>query len=262
MKTSNIIGSACLSVLLAAGMVWSAQAAPVTAPADLEAGLAALDRGDHPAALRLLGSVAMGADPRAAAALADIHERGRGVPRDHVEGLRWRRIAAERGDPESAYRIGQRYASGDGVDRDDATAKRWFRVAAERGHGPAQLALTRLLGAAGASDADAREADLWHTRAAAAGAVAPPPVAPVTNAAPAGPTLSDLREVRRLRLQASAGTRLHAPAAALSPAVVVRDPVSGMLLLMPGAAMLPGIVPVPGLGPVIASPDGTVRRGW
>lgn len=233
------------------------------APTDLETGLSSLDRGDHAAALRLLGPVARGADPRAAAALAEIHERGLGVPRDHAEALRWRLMAAERGDPESAYRIGLLHARGDGVQRDDAVARRWFRVAAERGHGPAQEALAQLLGAAGSSDAEAREAGVWHSRAVAAGAVASPPEAPPQDNAAVGPTLSDIREARRLRQLGRTGQRLHAPGPGWSPWGGYRDPVTGLPLSVPGTALLlPGSLLVPGLGPLLIWPDGSARRGW
>lgn len=234
-----------------------------------DAGLAALDRGDHAAALRLLGAAAGGTDPRAAAALADIHERGLGVPRDHAEALRWRRMAAERGDPESAYRMGVRHASGDGVDRDDAVARRWFRIAAERGHGPAQEALAQLLGAAGSSDADAREAGVWHSRAVAAGAVAAPAGAVSRESAPVGPTLSDIREARRRRLLGQTGTRPLVPGPGGLPWGTYRDPVTGLVpgfpgttFLAPGTLLLPGALLLPGPGSVVIWPDGTLRRGW
>lgn len=247
-------------VVLFLGVCGPLHAAPQT---DLDAGLSALGRGDHAAALRLLVPVARGADPRAAAALAEIHERGLGVPRDHAEALRWRVMAAERGDPESAYRIGLRHARGDGVERDDAVARRWFRVAAERGHGPAQEALAQLLGTAGSSDAEAREAGVWHSRAIAAGAVASPPEAPPHDNTPVGPTLSDIREARRLRLMGRAGQRLHAPGPGLTPWVAYRDPVTGLPLSVPGTALpMPGSLLVPGAGPLLIWPDGSMRRGW
>jgi hypothetical protein len=204
----------------------------------------------------LLAAAALGGDPRAASALAEIHERGRGVPRDHVEALRWRRLAAERGDPESAYRVGLRFASGDGVDRDDVAARHWFRMAAERGHGPAQLALSKLLGAAGSSDADARESILWHARAVAAGAVGSPAAAAEPAPPPAGPTLSDLREARRLRQQGLNAGRVHAPLIGPPPLIFLRDPVSGLPVVTPGVLLLPGIAPV------VVWPEGFPRRGW
>ncbi len=255
--------SRCLPVaaLLLACMARPLCAAPST---DLDAGLAALDRGDHAAALRLLGAAARGTDPRAAAVLAEMHERGLGVPRDHAESLRWRQMAAERGDPESAYRVGLRHASGDGVGRDDAAARRWFRVAAERGHGPAQEALAQLLGAAGSSDADIRESGVWYARAVAAGAVAPPPEAVSHDRIPVGPTLSDIREARRLRLLGRAGPQLHAPGVAgWGGGVGFRDPVTGLPWGVPGsAALLPGSLLLPGLSPLVIWPDGSARRGW
>jgi TPR repeat protein len=256
-KSRRTVVAALLLVCIACPL----RAAP---PSDLDLGLAALDRGDHATALRLLPAAARGPDPRAAAALAGMHERGLGVPRDHAEALRWRQAAAERGDPESAYRLGLRHASGDGVERDDVAARRWFRIAAERGHGPAQQALSQLLGAAGGSDADLREAAAWHARAVAGGAVASPPAAIVKDNAVVGPTLSDIREARRLRLLGRPGQQLLAPGTTgWSAWGGLRDPVTGLPLSVQGSPLLiPGAVLLPGPAPLVVWPDGSARRGW
>lgn len=170
--------------------------------ADYERGAEALRRGDHAQALRMLVAAADG-DARAAALLADMHERGLGTPRDAEQAFRWRRVAAELGHLPSALRLGQMFLRGDGVARSDEAAKQWMRKAAEGGMSEAQLELSKLLGAANASDADVRESRLWYDVAMANGAVAstvvPPPETDATPAPSPGPTLTDLRAQRAQR---------------------------------------------------------------
>jgi TPR repeat protein len=191
-------------------------AVSLAARADYDGGAEALRRGDHAQALRMLVAAADG-DARAAALLADMHERGLGTPRDPEHAFRWRRLAAEQGHLPSALRLGQMFLRGDGAPRSDEAAKQWMRKAAEGGMSEAQLELSKLLGAANASDADARESRLWYERAMANGAVTspvvPPPEAAATPAASPGPTLTDLRAQRaqrdawRARAWAGAGPR-------------------------------------------------------
>ena len=160
-----------------------------------------LQRRDYAGALRILVPAADGGDARAAAVLADIHERGLGGRRDYDQAIRWRRVAAENGDAESAYRIGNQYARGDGVSRSDEMAEQWFRAAAEKGHPQAQLELSKLLARAGASAEEFKESEMWYDRARDNGAVAAAPLPPPAagTAAERGPTLSDLRAERAMR---------------------------------------------------------------
>lgn len=165
--------------------------------ADFDSGAEAVRRGDHAAALRFLVPAA-DRDARAAALLADLHERGLGTPRDPEQAFRWRRLAAEQGDPRAAVRLAQMFLRGDGVPRSDEAAKQWYRKAAETGLAEAQLELSKLLGAAGASDAEVRESGAWYDRAMANGAVGSP-VVPPAEPAPVGPTVSDHRALRAQR---------------------------------------------------------------
>ncbi len=187
--------------------------ASTAARADFEGGSDALRRGDYALALRTLVPAADG-DARAAALLAEMHERGLGTPRDAEQAFRWRRLAAEQGHPPSALRLGQMFLRGDGVSRSDEAARQWMRKAAEGGLPEAQLELSKLLQAASATDADIRESRLWYERAMSNGAVPspvmPPPEVAATPEAPAGPTLTDLRAQRdawRVRTWVGAGPR-------------------------------------------------------
>lgn len=173
--------------------------------ADFDAASSALQRRDFPLAIRLLVEAADGGDSRAAATLADLHERGLGTPRDAEQAIRWRRLAAEQGNADSALRLGHAFARGDGVARSDEEAKRWYRMAAERGHPQAQLELSKLLGGARATEAESRESVEWYGRAVAGGAdvvPAQPPVErfdPAAAAAARAPTQTDLRMQRAQR---------------------------------------------------------------
>lgn len=240
--------------LLAAVPLVLLPAAP--AHADVDAGLVALDRRDYATAIRTLLESTAGGDPRAAAALADIHERGLGVPRDDAQALRWRRIAAGQGDAESAFRIGNRYARGDGVPRDEAVARDWYRKAATRGHPAAQLELSKLLGAAGASDADARESATWFERAKANGAAVAPVFAPPAPAvAEVVPTQTDLRHARRHRERAA---RLHAIAPfPMLPVPVRTGPAGNVVWVQP----VPGIGAYSGFAPWWIGGD-PIDPGW
>ena len=235
------------------------------ARADVDAGLAALDRRDYATAIRALVDATNTGDPRAAATLADIHERGLGVPRDYEQSLRWRQLAAEQGDAESAFRIGNRFARGDGVRRNETAALDWYRRAATRGHPPAQLELSKLLGAAGATDADARESATWFERAKANGAAVAPAVAPPpAEIVRSEPTLTDLRNARRERERAVRASRPPVVGPFFTWSVPIRTGPAGSVVWMmttPGAGDWIGPTPLPGFGPYRGDPRWPARDG-
>lgn len=92
------------TLLLFAGSAWS------DSP-DYREGWEAYQRQDYTTAIRYLVMAADAGDARAAAALADIHERGLGTPRDSEQAFRWRRLAEELGGTKAAVE-----RSGDGAD--------------------------------------------------------------------------------------------------------------------------------------------------
>lgn len=71
---------------------------------DYREGWAAYQRQDYTTAIRYLVMAADAGDPRAATALADIHERGLGTPKDSEQAFRWRRLAEELGGTKVAAR--------------------------------------------------------------------------------------------------------------------------------------------------------------
>lgn len=225
------------------------------ARADLDSALAALDRRDTAAALPLLSDAAAAGDARAAATLAELHERGQGVLRDHEAALRWRTVAAKLGDAESAYRVGMVHARGEGVPRDDALAKTYLRRAAVRGHGQAMVELAKLLGAADASDAEVRESALWYERALSRGEVKAPRLAPPPQPAPPDAALTELREQYRARWRDALLGRSPWRAVPPAPSVVWRDPVAEPLFV-PGVTGTP-LLP-PGGGWIWLDPRGVL----
>ncbi|MBI1397666.1 MAG: hypothetical protein GC151_16970 [Betaproteobacteria bacterium] len=202
-----MIARLCHTCLLAVATVVLLAGGVPRAEGQGEAGFDARDRGQYGVAIREFERAATRGDPRAAAALAEMYEKGLGTRRDHDAAVKWRVRAAEAGDAESAYIVGNLHARGDGVDRDDAAARHWYRIAARQGHAQAQLELSKLLGSTASPDDEAREAGLWYRRALEAGADLVPAVPPRPAPDPGtveppvtqtGATI-DLATLRRLR---------------------------------------------------------------
>jgi hypothetical protein len=77
------------------GLGWM-MAAAAQSP-DFRQGWEAYQSKDYSTAIRFLVMAADEGDARAALALADIHERGLGTPRDPEQAARWRRLADQLG---------------------------------------------------------------------------------------------------------------------------------------------------------------------
>jgi len=77
------------------GLGWMTAAA--AGSPDFRQGWEAYQQKDYATAIRFLVMAADGGDARAAQALADIHERGLGTPRDAGQAARWRQLADELG---------------------------------------------------------------------------------------------------------------------------------------------------------------------
>lgn len=87
----------CLRIsLLAAALLVAVSVAAVAGP--LEDALAAHDKGDDAAALRIIRPLAEQGSAEAQYNLGIIYFTGQGVPRDTAEAAKWFRRAAERGD--------------------------------------------------------------------------------------------------------------------------------------------------------------------
>ena len=105
--------------------------------------------------------------PEAQFNLAQLHDRGRGVPADPAEAARLYRAAAEQRHMGAQVNLGRLYRDGRGVDRDDAEAVRWYRLAAERGQPIAQFNLAQMYAAGDGVEQDDVAAYLWYSVAAA-----------------------------------------------------------------------------------------------
>lgn len=125
-------------------MIWKAALAAaclaVSAPAvagPFEDGVAAYNRADYAAALRLWR-------PLAAQGLADaqynlglLYAKGQGVPQDYAEALKWWRLAQAQGYAGAQYNLGVMFANGQGVPQEYVLAHMLFNLAAAQGYADA-----------------------------------------------------------------------------------------------------------------------------
>ncbi|MEX2282354.1 MAG: tetratricopeptide repeat protein [Gemmatimonadota bacterium] len=93
---------------------------------------AAVARGDHETALRLVRPLADQGNTTAQYNLGVMYEHGEGAPRDYAEAAKWYRKAAEQGHPTAQYNLGVMCAEGQGVPRDYVQAHKWFTLAVAR----------------------------------------------------------------------------------------------------------------------------------
>ena len=111
------------------------------AAAELDAAVAAAQRGEYATALRGLSPLAEGGDARAQFDVGFMHSQGWGVPQDPAEAIRWYRKAANQGLQVAQHFLGMAFVKGDGVQRDYTEAARWFARAATQGFPQAQYIL-------------------------------------------------------------------------------------------------------------------------
>ena len=136
--------------------------------ATMVAAAAAVERGDHTAALALWGPLAHAGIGRAQNNIGACFAEGLGVERDPVLALRWLTLAAESGDPVGQRNLAALHFKGEGVAQNDEEASRLYRLAAEQGDAPAQDMLSWMLLEGGQPD-DRPEALRWAQAAAEAG---------------------------------------------------------------------------------------------
>lgn len=129
---------------------------------------AAVERGDHAAALALWGPLAQAGIGRAQNNIGACFAEGLGVERDPALALRWLSLAAESGDPVGQRNLATLHFKGEGVAQSDADAMRLYRLAAEQGDAPAQDMLSWMLLEGGVPN-DRDEALRWAQAAAEAG---------------------------------------------------------------------------------------------
>lgn len=142
------------------------------APADISAAMAeaaaAVQRGDHAAALAIWGPLAHAGVARAQNNVGACFAEGIGVERDPVLALRWLTLSAGSGDPVGQRNLATLHFKGEGIAQDNGEAMRLYRLAAEQGDAPAQDMLSWMLLETGL-EADRPEALRWAKAAAEAG---------------------------------------------------------------------------------------------
>lgn len=68
--------------------------------------------------------------------LAELFERGVGVPQDYCQAFHWYMNAARKEIPVAAYRLGLMYQAGRGVQKDMLQACAWLAMSADKGYWP------------------------------------------------------------------------------------------------------------------------------
>ena len=130
----NILG------ILMIGLLLTTSLGKVSAD-PLEDGIAAYQRGDFAAALRLFRPLAEQGDASAQSNLGVMYEQGRGVAQNYREAMRLFRLAAMQGDASAQSNLGVMYYTGQGIAQDFREAMRWYRLGAGQGNAEAQFNL-------------------------------------------------------------------------------------------------------------------------
>lgn len=147
--------------------VFSVQADP------LQEGIAAVQRKDYPAAVRLLEPLARSGNALAQLRLGLLYYHGHGVRESDAQALQWFERAARQGLADAQFHLGNMYAYGLVALADEADpariAAQWYFEAARQGHADAQYSLGILFLTGSGVLQDPAEARRWIERAAAQG---------------------------------------------------------------------------------------------
>ncbi len=137
--------------------------------AQIDAGLAAYNRGDHVTAYRIWRPIAELGNARAQNNLGALYDSGHGVALNDAEAVLWFERSAGQGHKLGQHNLARHLRDGRGVAVDIPEAARLFRLSAEQGHAPAANELGRLHYDGRIAGADDREAVRWFRQAALAG---------------------------------------------------------------------------------------------
>jgi len=121
----------------------------VAVAADLAQLQAVIAGGDALSAIPELQEEANAGNPRAAAILASLYQRGEGVEKDPARAIELYKTAADLGDAEAQFNLGNIYLLGEGVPADEVWALTYYRDAASQGHELALRNMNQLYEAAG-----------------------------------------------------------------------------------------------------------------
>ena len=139
----------------------------------LQDGIAAANRKDYPAAIRLLEPPARAGNAIAQLRLGLLHYHGHGVRESDAQALMWFERAARQGLAEAQFHLGNMYAYGladPGGDIDPGRlAAQWMFEAARQGHAEAQYSLGIMFLTGKGVQQSPEEASRWIAKAAAQG---------------------------------------------------------------------------------------------
>ena len=119
-------------------------ASKTSSSSELQAELAAYQRGDFGLTLIKLIPLANQGDAEAQLQLGVMNEQGQGVPKNFSRAMARYRQAADQGNAEAQYRLGEKYDLGLGIAQDKKAAEAWYRKAAAQGNAQASAKLTGL----------------------------------------------------------------------------------------------------------------------
>jgi TPR repeat protein len=154
----NILGILMIGLLLTTSL-GKVSAGP------LEDGIAAYQRGDFAAALRLFQPLAEQGDASAQSNLGVMYEQGRGVAQNYREAMRLFRLAAMQGDASAQSNLGVMYYTGQGIAQDFREAMRWYRLGAGQGNAEAQFNLGVMYDQGRGVPQDPLRAHMWFNLA-------------------------------------------------------------------------------------------------
>jgi clan AA aspartic protease (TIGR02281 family) len=139
MKVRVVIAKLLRTTLTTSLMLMAVGVATVAGPLqDMDAAVAAFQRGDYAAAARINHRLAdLGFAP-AQTVLGLAYHYGRGVRQNDPEAVKWFRKAADQGYAEAEFYLARAYEYGMGVRQNYTEAMKWFREAADQGYANAQ----------------------------------------------------------------------------------------------------------------------------
>lgn len=140
---------------------------PAQGRADMEVGLAAVDRGDYAAALGEFQAQAEQGNATAQFFLGVMYNKGKGVTQDYHEAVKWYQKAAEQGHAKAQFNLGVMFDDGKGVAHDYAEAVKWYRKAALQGDAKAQFSYGYMHASGNGVSVDYVTAVMWFEIAAA-----------------------------------------------------------------------------------------------
>ena len=157
------------TVIVLFALLGSANLPAASVDAEMDAGLAAVEKGDYPAAVKIFEGLANAGEAEAQYNLAMLYRDGKGVSKDMAQSALWFRRAAEQGLAAAQYQLGYLYDTGEGLAQSDHEAFVWYRKAAEQGHGGAQVNLGVMYANGAGVVRDLKLAYVWFNLAASQG---------------------------------------------------------------------------------------------